>query len=393
MKFVLFHGSFGNPEENWFPQLKEQLQLLDQEVVVPTFPCDDWDELTKAGLSAPPKHQSLENWFKAFDEMYKTFDKNEKLCFIGHSLGPLFILHVVERYNIQLDSAIFISPFMSKLNKPWQFDHVNAPFYKTDFDYEKLRKRIPVSYVLYSDSDPYVEREQPVKFAEPLHSSIILVKKAGHLNAAVNLNEFPLVYELCKSRLDLSLYQHYIDHRRQLFATNYLKGRHEEVVYLKPEEIFDEGLFHFRNLSKKGFCTFFTGLSLWETQSEYYKEARKAALRVKDFTRVFVVQDLDDLKRTILLQQIDLDLKAGIKIFLVMMQDIEKEVRELDFGIWDNDYLCVVRFNKEKQVEVKLSSRKQDILEAEKWEKIILAKAEKITGIDNDINTFIKKHS
>ena len=220
-----------------------------------------------------------------------------------------------------------------------------------------------------------------------------MVKKAGHLNASVNLNEFPLVYELCKSRLDLSLYQRYIDHRRQLFATNYLKGRHEEIIYLKPEEIFDEGLFHFRNLSKKGFCTFFTGLSVWDTQGPYFNEARKAAIRVKDFTRVFVVQNIQDLKRKLLLEQINLDLRAAIKIYLVMMNDVEKEVGELDFGVWDTDYLCVVHFNKDKQVEVKLSSRKQDISEAEKWEKIILAKAEKITNLDKDIEAFIRIHS
>ena len=92
----IFHGTGGHPEENWFPQLKEQLELLGQEVVIPTFPCEDWDELTKDGHSAPPKHQSLHSWFKAFDEVYKTLKKDEKLCFIGHSLGPLFILHVVE---------------------------------------------------------------------------------------------------------------------------------------------------------------------------------------------------------------------------------------------------------------------------------------------------------
>jgi len=393
MKFIIFHGSFGNPEENWFPQLKEQLELLGQEVVIPTFPCEDWDELTKDGQSAPPKHQSLHSWFKAFDEVYKTLKKDEKLCFIGHSLGPLFILHVVEKYHIQLDSAIFVSPFLSKLNKLWQFDHVNATFYKTDFVAALLLKLIPVSYVLYSENDPYVDNSQPKKFAEILGSSSILVKKAGHLNASVNLNEFPLVYELCKSRLDLSLYQRYIDHRRQLFATNYLKGRHEEIIYLKPEEIFDEGLFHFRNLSKKGFCTFFTGLSVWDTQGPYFNEARKAAIRVKDFTRVFVVQNIQDLKRKLLLEQINLDLRAAIKIYLVMMNDVEKEVGELDFGVWDTDYLCVVHFNKDKQVEVKLSSRKQDISEAEKWEKIILAKAEKITNLDKDIEAFIRIHS
>ena len=395
MKFVLFHGAFGSQDDNWFPELKEQLTLFGQEVTIPRFPVESWNELTKSGPLTNPQKQSLQSWFDTFKTFMKSFQKDDKLCFIGHSLGPLFILHVVERFHIQLDSAIFVSPFMDALmsKKFWQFDLVNTSFYKTDFNFEKLKKLIPVSYVLYSENDPYVDKNHPILFAKALDSSLIYVKRAGHMNSEVNLNEFPLVFELCKSRLDLGLYQRYVDHRRQLFATSYVKGKHEEVIYLKSEEIFDEGLFHFRNLCNKGFCTFFTGMPIWDTQGPYYEEARKAARRVNDFTRVFVVQEISDLHRSKLLEQIDLDMQAGIKIYFVMMKDVEKEVGELDFGIWDTDYLCVVRFNKDKQIEVKLSSRKQDISEAEQWEKIILSKAVKITNIESDIRTFVKNHS
>lgn len=54
MKFVIFHGSFGNPEENWFPQLKKDLENLNQEVLVPAFPVDNWNTLTKAGKGGVP---------------------------------------------------------------------------------------------------------------------------------------------------------------------------------------------------------------------------------------------------------------------------------------------------------------------------------------------------
>ncbi len=395
MKFVIFHGSFGHPGEHWLPQLKEQLELLGQDVIVPTFPCEDWDEMVKTGPSFVAKKQSLENWYRVFEkEVLPKIKKGEKLCFVGHSLGPVFILHVVLKYNIKLDSAIFVIPFMNRVVTPyWQFDTVNKTFYKSDFDFEKLKKLIPVSYVLYSNNDPYIRPEYPKLFAKRLDSSTILIKQAGHMNAAVNLNEFPLVYELCKSRIDLSLYQRYIEHRHQLFATNYLKGKHEEIIYLRPEEIFDEGLFHFRNLGKKGFCTFYTGLKFWDTQGPYYEEARKAAKRIKDFTRVFVVEKTSDLKRKLLLKQIREDLEAEIKIYLVMLEDIVKDVREWDFGVWDKDYVCVVRFNKEKQVEVKLSSRRTDIGEAEKWENIILKKAVRINNSGKDVIAFIKNHS
>lgn len=282
---------------------------------------------------------------------------------------------------------------MDKLNnkKFWQFDAVNNSFYKTDFDFQKLRKLIPTSYVLYSSNDPYVDKNHSIVFAGALDSSTIYIKRAGHMNSEANLNEFPLVYELCKSRIDLSLYQRYLEHRKDLFATTYFKGKQEEVVYLHPEEIFEEGRFHFRNLLNKGFCTFLTSLEFWNTQGSYYEEARKAAQRVKEFIRVFVVDQIKNFNNPLLIKHVQLDLSAGIQVYFVMRKEISS-IPEPDFGIWDKDYLCVVSYKENKQIEVKLSSRKKDINEAEKWKSIIMKKAIKIMN-DRDIQAFIKKHS
>jgi predicted alpha/beta hydrolase family esterase len=205
MKFVIFHGSFGAPESHWFPELKERLESLNQEVVIPRFPTEDWEEVTKAGPQKPPKNQSLISWLKAFEKIAGTLKKDEKPCFISHSLGCLFSLHLVDKYSLQLDSAIFVSPFLEKLGRSWQIDLVNKSFYKTDFDFVKLQKLIPISYVLYSDNDPYVASKYPVGFAQKLGSSLIFVRKAGHMNIEFGFKTFPLVFELCKTRLDPSV--------------------------------------------------------------------------------------------------------------------------------------------------------------------------------------------
>jgi len=391
MKFVIFHGAFGSPSGNWFPELKEKLESLGQEVLVPQFPVENWDDITKLGPNYSPMHQSLENWLKVFDKIRKDFKQGEELCFIGHSLSPLFILHAIDRYNIQLDSAIFVSPFLKRVNI-WQFDLVNKTFYKTDFNFQKLRRLIPISYVLYSDNDPYVEKYQPIGFAKRMGSSLLFVKHAGHMNLEVNLNEFPLIFELCKTRLDLSLYQKYLAHRKELYAIDYIDPKSEEVLYLEPKEVFDEGVFKFRNLRREGFCTFLTSLRFWDTQAAYYQQARLAAKRIKNFKRVFIVNKISDLKRARLLTHIKLDVESGIDIFLVMLKDIQNITPEPDFGIWDNDYLCIVRYDKDKQVEVKLSSRKKDIEEALGWKKKILKIATRIYNTDSDIQKFITTH-
>ena len=76
---------------------------------------------------------------------------------------------------------------------------------------------------------------------------------------------------------------------------DYIDPKSEEVVYLEPHEVFDEGAFKFRNLRKSGFCTFYTAIDFWNTQSAYYNQARKAARRIENFIRVFIVDRLSDL--------------------------------------------------------------------------------------------------
>lgn len=47
-KFVIIHGSYGNPTENWFPGLAKSLRNEGSEVLIPIFPT--------------PEGQTLFNW-------------------------------------------------------------------------------------------------------------------------------------------------------------------------------------------------------------------------------------------------------------------------------------------------------------------------------------------
>src|SRR3989344_2512387 len=389
MLYMIFHGAFGSPEGNWFPDLKERLTSLGQKVIIPEFPVDKWESIEK---DKPKKYkQTIDNWYSAFEQYLPEIKEAKIFCFVGHSLGPLFILHAVEKYNLKLDSAIFISPFLEKLNTEWQFDVVNSSFYKTDFNFEKLKKLIPTSYVLISDNDPYAPNQRSVEFAGKLGSSTITVRQAAHMNSEVNLNEFPLVLELCKSRIDLTLYQRFLEHRRELFAVPYTTGKTEEMIYLDPDEVQYEGIFHFRNLRKEGFATFFTGTTFWDAQSKYMQEARKAANRVKHFTRVFIVSKPSELERPEMKNQIKLDFEAGIKLYLCKMSDLVGNFLDMDFGVWDDDYVCFVPMDRRGHVsQVKLSSRKKDMEEARKRKEFILKRSVKINDPEKDIPRFIK---
>ncbi|MCL5262562.1 MAG: alpha/beta hydrolase [Candidatus Marsarchaeota archaeon] len=391
MKFVIFHGAYGTADGNWFPDLKEKLESLEQDVIIEQFPVESYEEVERTGEGYIVSNQTLDKWMAVFrDKILGKLKKNEKLCFIGHSLGCVFILHVLERYKIKLDSAIFVSPFLKPLHN-WIFDVVNKTFYKSNFDWGELRRLVPISYVLYSETDPYVSVQQFFEFAERMRSSLIPVRRAGHLNMEVNLNEFPLVYELCKSRIDLSIYQRYLEHRRELYSLPYVKGKVEEEIYIDPKEVVDEGIFHFSNLRKGGFCTFYTSPNYFEPHSVYMETARKAAKRVP-LTRVFVVSRKSDLKKQTVTEQIKSDLAAGIKVYLCMWQKLKPMMKEPDWGLWDGEYLCTVHYTKNKVNEVRLSSRKRDLAAARKWQAEVLKKAVKVSSME-DVERFASQPS
>jgi predicted alpha/beta hydrolase family esterase len=377
MQFVIFHGSLGYKDGNWFPDLKKKLEDMGQEVFCPQYPVDDYKKLTRNKKTK----QNLNSWMTTFEkEVLPYLSPNKKICFVGHSLGNLFILHVLSKYKTKLDCAIFVSPCLDKLGLiPWQYDLVNTSFYKTDFDFEELVKLVPTSYVLYSDNDPYIEPRRALHFARVMESSTIFIKHAGHLNAEVNLNEFPLVFDLCITRIDLGLYQRYVLGRTKDSIAQNIINATRKYIRITPEEGTDEGRFHFMNISRTGFATFVSNSEEWNPEDEYFTNGRKASMRGVDFSRVFVIKNIRDLDRKALQRQIALDIEAGIKVRFITYEIYKTFEAEEDFGIWDDEYTCTIHRNKQgKVLFLILDSRMESIKKAQVWREKILKKSVRI---------------
>ncbi len=199
MQCVILHGAFGSKDGNWFPWLKKELEKQGSEVFLDQYPVDDWNDIEKKGRNNTDTNQSLTNWLAHFEKNTLPYlDPKKGIVFFGHSLAPVFILHAVDTFNLQLRGAVFASPFLNALinEKTWHFDVVNRTFFKTDFDWKKLKKLIPHSYVLYGTDDPYVPNHLPIYFGTHLESTIIPIENGKHLGD--NFKEFPLLLDLLK---------------------------------------------------------------------------------------------------------------------------------------------------------------------------------------------------
>ncbi len=194
------HGSYGSPEENWFRWLEKELKAKGNEVILKQFPVDDWDEVTKIGpakISEFTPKQNLSTWEDFFVKNILSKVGDEPFFFIGHSSAPIFMLHMLQKYDFKVAGAIFVSPFFDMPDRPeiWQFYPTNKTFYNYDFDFTKIKSQIlSKTYVVYGDNDPYVPASQPPLFAEKLGSELIVVPSGGHCGSI--FKEFPLVLEL-----------------------------------------------------------------------------------------------------------------------------------------------------------------------------------------------------
>ncbi|MCK5476385.1 MAG: serine hydrolase family protein [Candidatus Aenigmarchaeota archaeon] len=172
-KIFLIHGAFGNPEENWFPWLKQKLEELNHEVIVPKFPT--------------PENQSLENWNKIFAEYKNKIDENS--IFVGHSLAPAFLLSILECINQPIKGAFFISGFSTLLGNE-TFDSINKTFVDKEFDWSKIKQNCKQFFIYHSDNDPYVPIECANELADKLDVKPKIIKNAGHFNEKAGYIKF-----------------------------------------------------------------------------------------------------------------------------------------------------------------------------------------------------------
>lgn len=181
-RVVIVHGAFGNPQENWFPWLKVQLEKDGYESIVPQFPT--------------PENQNPKSWLAILDKAVQTFDEN--LVMVGHSLGPALILRKLELLESPIKAAFLVSPFIGALNLP-DFDSVNAPFFVTPFNWEKIRKNSKKFSAYNGDNDPYVPLERGKEVARNLGIDLQVIKNGGHINAAAGYTKFEKLLQDIKS--------------------------------------------------------------------------------------------------------------------------------------------------------------------------------------------------
>ena len=183
----IFHGTGGYPEENWFPWLKEKLEAKGLRVFVPQFPT--------------PEGQSLGAWFGVL-EGYKQYI-NEDTILIGHSLGCMFTLRILEKLPHKVRGVFLVAGMVGI--KPILNYTSDYNFGGFDFDWGKIKNKSENFIVFHSDNDPYVGLENGKELAKNLGIELSFIPNAGHFNKKAGYTKFEELWDKLEPLLSVSL--------------------------------------------------------------------------------------------------------------------------------------------------------------------------------------------
>ncbi len=180
---IVIHGTEGSPEKNWFPWLSNELAKIDYNVFVPQFP-------------SPPKIPAkIAEWF----EVFKNYEQylNENTILIGHSLGGIFILRILEKLKRPIKAAFFVATPIG-VRPILNYNRDNA-FSGFSFDWINITTKASHFEVFQSDNDPYVSLENGTQLAKQLNTKLTLITKAGHFNSKAGYTKFEVLFEKIKT--------------------------------------------------------------------------------------------------------------------------------------------------------------------------------------------------
>lgn len=178
----IFHGTEGFPEENWFPWLKKELEELNHVVYVPQFP------------SPPEVPAQINEWFDVF-ENYKKYI-NEETIFIGHSLGGVFLLRLLEKIKQNVAMSVFVGTPIG-VRPILNYDR-DSSFSGFNFDWNTIQTKSRCFTVFQSDNDPYVSLGNGKVLAKNLKVPLAFVPNAGHFNTKSGYTMFDSLLEKLK---------------------------------------------------------------------------------------------------------------------------------------------------------------------------------------------------
>lgn len=133
-----------------------------------------------------PEHPNVHTWLTEVS----AFDTDSDTILIGHSLGAVLILRMLERGH-KAKAVYLVAPFLHDLG--WDVLKKSL-FFADTFDWHHIKQQCPHFEVFSSKNDPYVSLEDVRAVAEMLE----VKSEVLDVNKHFNTTEFPYLLERIK---------------------------------------------------------------------------------------------------------------------------------------------------------------------------------------------------
>jgi predicted alpha/beta hydrolase family esterase len=139
-RVFIVHGWGSNPNRNWFPRIKEELQQVGFDVHVPRMPWPYWPD--------------RKGWVKRLSEEVGAPDENTH--FIGHSLGCTTILLYLQSIKTKVGSVIFVAPWIENQKQSWTQRMLLGTWKQVRILFSTAKRNVEGFSTILSDNDTYI---------------------------------------------------------------------------------------------------------------------------------------------------------------------------------------------------------------------------------------------
>ncbi len=179
MRIFIVHRWDGNPNSDWYPWLKKELEKKGFKVTIPKMP----------NTSEP----EINAWVSHLTKFVKHPDKNT--CFIGHSIGCQTIMRYLESLpeNTRIGKLIFVAGWFKLANlEGEEVERIAKPWINTQINLSSIKEKTESITVILSDNDPYNEiKYNEAMFKNKLNGDTIILKNKGHFTSEDGVAKLP----------------------------------------------------------------------------------------------------------------------------------------------------------------------------------------------------------
>ncbi len=185
-RVFIIHRWSGDPESDWLPWLKMELEKLGCKVTVPLMPNTDSPVISE--------------WVNKISEIVDNPDSDT--YFVGHSIGCQAILRYLEKIKNKIGGAVFVSGWFNLANlEDEEIEKIARPWIETPIDFRRIKIVLPKSILIISNNDPYGFFEKNKKMYSQIGSRIIIMHGAGHITSDDGYLKVPEILESIKELL------------------------------------------------------------------------------------------------------------------------------------------------------------------------------------------------